>query len=226
MYRFNDANGSREELEIPAEYKDKAESMHSELAERTAEADEPLMEKFFENGASHPMKSYRGLIIGFRKCEIMPLVIVSGKKDIGVKHCGGLYYQMLLRLINSWHSFLRDEIPQALRPVPVHKTTREQHLGDVAFFRVMSGKITESFADLINTNNGGKERISGLFVAAGKKREKVTELVAGDMGCTVKLKSARSNHTLNGNGKRWNLNPSRSLPPNSYGYQSQIRKGR
>ena len=60
--------------------------------------------------------------------------------------------------------------------------------------------------------NSGKERISGLFVAAGKKREKVTELMAGDMGCTVKLKSARSNHTLNGNGKDWEFEPI-AFPP-------------
>lgn len=93
----------------------------------------------------------------------------------------------------------------------MYKTTQEQHLGDVAFFRVMSGKITESM-DLVNANNGSKERISGLFVAAGKKREKVTELIAGDMGCTVKLKSAKSNHTLNGNGKDWEFEPI-AFPP-------------
>lgn len=215
MYRFNDANGTREELDIPAEYKDKAESMHSELAERAAEADEPLMEKFFENGALTPDEIIQGLIIGFGKCEIMPLVIVSGKKDIGVKRL-----MELITLIaphpglTSSKTVSGEEVPCDVKGVPslyIYKTTQEQHLGDVAFFRVMSGKITES-QDLINANNGGKERISGLFVAAGKKRDKVTELVAGDMGCTVKLKSARSNHTLNGNGKDWEFEPI-SFPP-------------
>jgi len=85
MYRFNEANGTCEELDIPADQKDKAEAMHAELAERAAEADEPLMEKFFENGTLTSEEIIQGLIIGFHKCEIMPLVIVSGKKDIGVK---------------------------------------------------------------------------------------------------------------------------------------------
>ena len=215
MYRFSDDNGSREELDIPADLKDRAETMHAELAERAAEADEPLMEKFFENGALTPEEIIQGLVIGFRKCEIMPLVIVSGKKDIGVKRL-----MELITLIaphpgmTGNKTVSGEEIPCDVKGAPslyMYKTTQEQHLGDVAFFRVMSGKITESM-DLVNANNGSKERISGLFVAAGKKREKVTELIAGDMGCTVKLKSAKSNHTLNGNGKDWEFEPI-AFPP-------------
>ena len=107
-----------------------------------------------------------------------------------------------------------EEVPCDVNGAPslyIYKTSQEQHLGDIAYFRVMSGKITESI-DLVNANNGSKERISGLFIAAGKKREKVTELLAGDMGCTVKLKNAKSNHTLNGNGKSWEFEPI-AFPP-------------
>ena len=176
------------------------------------------METFFEEGNLTPEQIVQGLTMGFRKCEIMPLVIVSGKKDIGVRRL-----MELITLIaphpglTSAKTVSGEEVPCDVNGAPslyIYKTSQEQHLGDIAYFRVMSGKITESM-DLVNANNGSKERIPGLFVAAGKKREKVTELVAGDMGCTVKLKNARSNHTLNGSGKDWEFEPI-AFPPSKF----------
>jgi len=84
----------------------------------------------------------------------------------------------------------------------IFKTAIEQHLGDVSYFRVMSGKLTEAM-DVTNPENGSKERISTIYAVAGKKKEKVTEMVAGDLGCTVKLKSVKTNQTLNGGPKEW-----------------------
>ncbi|HBG52987.1 MAG TPA: elongation factor G [Rikenellaceae bacterium] len=215
MYRFKDENGTREELDIPADLADKAAKMHTELTERTAESDEALMEAFFENGNLTPEQIVQGLTIGFHKCEIMPLVIVSGKKDIGVKRLLELITQVAPHPgLTTSKTVSGEDIPCEANGAPslyIYKTCQEQHLGDIAYFRVMSGRITESM-DLINANNGSKERISGLFAAAGKKREKVTELLAGDMGCTVKLKNAKSNHTLNGNGKSWEFEPI-AFPP-------------
>ncbi|NLA16252.1 MAG: elongation factor G [Bacteroidales bacterium] len=215
MYRFKDDSGNREELDIPAELTEQAEELHAELIERAAEASEELMELFFETGSLTPEQITQGLTLGFSKCEIMPLVIVSGKKDIGVKR--------LLELITliaphpgqtSAKTVSGEEVPCDVNgpaSLYVYKTSQEQHLGDIAYFRVMSGKITEAL-DLVNVNNGSRERISALYVAAGKKREKVTHLVAGDMGCTVKLRSAKSNHTLNAAGKDWEFEPI-TFPP-------------
>jgi len=215
MYRFKDDSGTREELDVPADLAGKAETMYAELTELAAEAEEKLMEAFFENGTLTPEQIIQGLIIGFRKCEIMPLVIVSGKKDIGVKRLLELVTQIAPHPgLTKSKTVSGEEVPCDVNGAPslyIYKTSQEQHLGDIAYFRVMSGKITESI-DLVNANNGSKERISGLFIAAGKKREKVTELLAGDMGCTVKLKNAKSNHTLNGNGKSWEFEPI-AFPP-------------
>jgi elongation factor G len=60
----------------------------------------------------------------------------------------------------------------------------------------MSGKLTEG-QDLINPETSSKERISAIYAVAGKKKEKITEMIAGDIGCTVKLKSVKTNQTLN-----------------------------
>jgi len=88
----------------------------------------------------------------------------------------------------------------------VFKTQIEQHLGEICYFKVISGKITEGI-ELTNNNNGTKEKLSQLYVTAGKNRTKVAELLAGDVGCTVKLKNTKTSHTLAGNGKNWVFAP-------------------
>ncbi|MCL1973385.1 MAG: elongation factor G, partial [Bacteroidetes bacterium] len=186
MYRFKDDNGTREELEIPSDLRDQADELHAALCERAAENDEALMELFFDKGDLSVDELHKGLRIGLKNGEIMPLFCLSGKKDIGVKRL----MEFMIHVAPA---------PEATATAPasifVYKTTMEQHLGDVSFFRVMSGKLTEG-TDMVNADNGNKERISALYAAAGKKREKLTEMMAGDLGCTVKLKSVRANQTL------------------------------
>jgi elongation factor G len=72
----------------------------------------------------------------------------------------------------------------------------EPHIGEVQYFKVMSGKVPEG-DDLSNADRGSKERMAQLFVCAGSNREKVEELQAGDIGCTVKLKDVKTGNTLN-----------------------------
>ena len=77
------------------------------------------------------------------------------------------------------------------------KTAVEPHIGDVQYFKVMSGVVHEG-DDLSNADRGSKERMAQLYVCAGANREKVDELRAGDIGCTVKLKDVKTGNTLNG----------------------------
>ncbi len=187
MYKFSGEDGKTEECDIPADLTDRAEEMHSAIVEMAAESDEALMEKFFEAGELTEEELHAGLNAGFVKGEFYPVFCISGKKDMGVK-------RML--------EFLTEVAPAPKEDAAgktslfVYKTALEQHLGDVTYFKVVSGKISEG-QDFVNMDNGGKERITTLYAVAGKKKEKVTELVAGDMGCTVKLKAVKTNQTLN-----------------------------
>ena len=187
MYKFKDENGTREELAIPAGEQAKAEEMHAALIEMAAEADEELMEKFFDAGDLTPEEMHKGLNIGFASGEIYPVFCLSAKKDIGVKRL----MEFLIEVAPA-----PKEDPKGPTSLFVYKTAVEPHLGDVSYFKVISGKIAEG-QDVVNVDNGSKERITALFAVAGKKKEKVTELVAGDMGCTVKLKAVKSDQTLN-----------------------------
>lgn len=90
-------------------------------------------------------------------------------------------------------------VPDSEGPTSLYffKTAVEPHIGDVQYFKVMSGKVHEG-DDLSNADRGSKERMAQLYVCAGSIRDKVEELRAGDIGCTVKLKDVKTGNTLNG----------------------------
>ena len=205
MYQFKDDNGTCAEVEIPADLKDKAEEMRAELMEMAASSDEALMEKFFDAGELSEEEIHKGFKVGFDKGEVYPVVCLSSKKNIGTRR--------LMEFITELAPAPKASASDALS-LFVYKTSLEQHLGDVTYFKVMGGKIGES-ADVINMASDSKERITSIFAVAGKKKEKVTELVAGDLGCTVKLKAVKINQTLNAPGND-NVVAPISFPPSKY----------
>ena len=185
-YHFKDQNGSREELEIPAEYADEAETMHAELVEKAAEYDEALMEKYFEEGDLSQEEIMKGLAEGYAAGEADPVFCVCGKKDIGVKRL-----MDFIRTVGVAPA-VKENDPASLF---IYKTDVEQHLGEVSFFKVMSGVVNPG-VDFEESATGGKERFSALYAVAGLKKESVSALHAGDMGCVVKLKNGKCNTTL------------------------------
>ena len=198
-YRFAGDTGKREDLDIPADHVDEAEELRNALIERAAEYDDTLMETFFEQGVLSEDEIRKGLGIGIRQGDVMPVFCLSAKKDIGVKRL----MEFTIRTAASPAERIgvtkdgkeiecRQDGPVSLF---IYKTAVEQHLGEVAYFKVMSGKLVEG-SDLENPETGDKERITAIYAVAGKKKEKVTELVAGDIGCTVKLRAAKTNVTL------------------------------
>ena len=198
-YHFKDDSGKREDLEIPADKLEEAEELRNALIERAAEYDDTLMETFFEQGSLSEDEIRKGLGIGIREGAVMPIFCLSAKKDIGVKRL----MEFTIRTAASpaeRKCITKDEkVIECKQEAPVslfiYKTAVEPHLGEVAYFKVMSGELTEGM-DLENPETGDKERISAIYAVAGKKKEKVSDLIAGDIGCTVKLRAAKTNVTL------------------------------
>ena len=200
MYKYGKEGGQPQILDIPASEKSKAEELQNQLFEMAAENDESLMERYFEEGALTEEEVIKGIRIGIRQRDLYPVLCSCAKKSIGIGRlmefigeAGPAPHEMPMRKIVAG-----KEVTMSVNENPtlfVFKTAIESHVGEITFFKMMSGKATESI-DLININNGSKERLSQLFVTAGKNRVKVTEIVAGDLGCTVKLKDTKYNHTL------------------------------
>ena len=198
-YHFKDENGTREDLEIPEQYKDEAEELRSALIERAAEYDDTLMEKFFDAGVLSEDEIRKGIGLGLRSGDVMPVFCLSAKKDIGVKRLMEFTIRTApspaarpARTLDGREIECKQDAPTSLF---IYKTAVEQHLGEVAYFKVMSGELTEG-QDLENPDTGDKERITTIYAVAGRKKEKVTDLYAGDIGCTVKLRNAKTDVTL------------------------------
>ncbi len=200
MYRFTDESGSREELDIPADEMDRAVELNRELIEIAAENDDALMELYFEKGSLSQDDIRVGLKIGLSKRLLMPLFCTSGKRDIGTKRlmefiinvAPGPTVAPKFLTIEGEELNADDSEPTVAF---IFKSQIEQHLGEISYMRVIRGKICEGM-ELVNSRTGNKEKLSQLYAVAGKNRIKVSELGAGDIGCTVKLKATKSNDTL------------------------------
>ncbi len=198
-YHFVDDNGKREDLEIPAQYADEAEELRQALIEKAAEYDDSLMEKFFEEGSLSEDEIRQGLGLGIRQGDAYPIFCLSAKKSIGVKRLMEFTIKVAASPAEreaelvSGDTLACDEAGKTA--IFIYKTQVEQHLGEVAHFKVMSGVVTLG-QDLENAITGDKERLSSLYAVAGKNKVAVNELRAGDIGCTVKLRAAKTNSTL------------------------------
>lgn len=198
-YHFKDDNGTRENLDIPANLMDEAETLRQELIEKAAEFDDTLMERFFENGSLTEDEIREGLGKGIRQGGVLPIFCLSGKKDIGVKRL--MEFTIKTAISPAETKFVTKDGNEvecnAGNPTSIfiYKTDVEPHLGEVSYFKVMSGHLTEGM-DLENAETGDKERLSAIYAVAGAKKEKVSGLQAGEIGCTVKLRAGKTNVTL------------------------------
>ncbi|MDR0982948.1 MAG: elongation factor G [Culturomica sp.] len=202
MYKWKPEGGKPDVLPIPEEEKEKAEELRNALIEAAAENDENLMELYFEKGSLSEDEMRAGIRAGLVKRDMFPVFCISGEKDMCVRR----FMEFLVNVVPS-----AAEMPGMLTedgslvkydekgPVSlfVFSTSIEPHLGDINYFKVISGVVKES-DDLVNMTSLNKERLSQLYAVAGKNRTKVPELRAGDIGATVKLKSTRNGDTLNG----------------------------
>ena len=214
MYRFTDENGTREELDIPEDQLEYAQMLNQELSEAAAVYDDALMELYFEKGSLTQDDIRSGLKLGVANREIMPIFCCSGKRDIGTKRLmefiinvapGPTTPTSAPKFVSiEGEELVADETLPAV--AFIFKSQIEQHIGEITYFRVVRGKITEGM-ELVNSRTGNKEKLSQLFAVAGKNRIKVTELAAGDIGCTVKLKGTRTNDTLAAAGAHVKVEP-------------------
>lgn len=197
------AEGGEPTIEdIPAEEKERAEAMHKELVEAAAENDEGLMEKFFETEHLTEDEMREGIRKGMVTRSIFPVFCVCASKNMGV----GRLMEFLGNVVPfvdempAVHNSRGEEVkldPNGPTSIYFFKTGVEPHIGEIQYFKVMSGTVHEG-DDLSNADRGSKERMAQIFVCSGANREKVEKLSAGDIGCTVKLKDVRTGNTLNG----------------------------
>ncbi|MDR3262187.1 MAG: elongation factor G [Tannerella sp.] len=210
MYRWKPEGGVPEVLDIPDTEADKAAELHKALVEAAAEHDDVLLEKFFEEGTLSEDEMRAGICSGLITRGLFPIFCVSAGKDMCVRRT----LEFLGNIVPC-----TDKMPRLVTTEGVEvtadangptslfffKTTIEPHIGQVSYFKVLSGKV-KTGDDLTNSDRGSKERIAQIFTVAGQNRSEVPEMVAGDIGATVKLKEVRRGNTLNEKGCDYRFN--------------------
>lgn len=206
-YTWKPEGGAPVIEDIPAEEMDKAMELHRALVEAAAENDEELMEKFFESESLTEDELREGIRKGLVTRSIFPVFCVCAGKDMGVRR--------LMEFLGNVVPFV-DEMPKihntrgeevaadVAGPESLYffKTGMEPHIGEVSYFKVMSGCVKPG-DDLTNADRGSKERMGQIYACAGANRVPVEQLNAGDIGCTVKLKDVKTGNALNGKEVEW-----------------------
>lgn len=204
MYKFPAGGGKPEKQPVPAEYQARANELHAALVEAAAENDDALMERFFEEGTLNEEDLARGLKTGLAHRQYFPVFCASGLQDMGSGRIMGFIHDICPSPADRPAAPLEGggskPCDAGARPcVFIFKTVQEPKVGNVSYFKVYSGTL-KAGDELMNADNGTVERFSQLFESEGKNRNQVELLMAGDIGCTVKLKNSHTNQTLNPKG--------------------------
>jgi len=201
MLRWKPEGGVPEITDIPAEEMDKATQLQSNLMEMAAEADDALMEKFFDKGMLSHDEMLGGLKKVFALGDVYPVMCVSAMQDMGVRRLMEFLGEMAPSVAEAPLPKTRDGIDvkpenNAATSLFIFKTSVEPHIGEVSYFKVMQGTLHPN-DDMQNMDRGSKERMSSLYAVDGSIRTQIDEVVAGDIAATVKLKDSRTGNTLN-----------------------------
>jgi len=211
LYQYSDKGGKPEKLPIPDAERPKAEALHKELIEAIASNDEGLMEKYFDQGELSEDEMKQGLHVSMAQHELFPVFCASALQNRGVAR--------LMGYIDNVCPPASEMPPQTTKTgdaltcdskgpvcIFIYKTVNEPHIGELSFFKVYSGTV-KSGMELVNESTGVTEKLNQLFVVEGNKRNPVPELIAGDIGATLKLRNTHVNNTLHEKGKQIELQP-------------------
>ena len=227
MYRF--ANGKTEELPIPDSEKERAEAMHKDLIEIVASNDEELMEKYFELGELSEEDLKHGIKKAMIHHDLFPLFCTSAKNNTGTGRlmgfidvvCPSANEMPPQQTVNGGELVCDAKGPACIF---IFKIIAEPHVGELSLFKVYSGTVKAGM-ELVNENTGTVEKLNQLLLVEGHNRINVNELVAGDIGATLKLKNTHVNNTLHEKGKNLEL-PKIVFPTsNMTVYIETVKKG-
>jgi len=194
-----DESGTFTEGAIPADMQSEVDTAREALIEMVAEADEQLMERFFEAGTLTDDELVTGLRGAVAAAKVFPLVCTSSLLNIGI--------QPMLDAIVAYAPSPADrdfrteggDTRKADEKAPaaafVWKTIADPFAGRITLFRVVSGSL-KSDTTVFNKSRDSQERLGHLELLQGKTQIPVPEIKAGDLGAVAKLKETLTNDTI------------------------------
>jgi elongation factor G len=228
-YEFaNDRKGAAKETALPADLKDKVASMRREIFELAAENDEALMEKYLESDSLTYEEAVTGLGVGVASADVFPVFCTSAEKNIGT-------VQLLRGIVDLLPSPVKRPLkldpktelkPVASAPLAakVFKNVSESHVGDMLFLRCFQGTLAGG-KDVYNSTRNTSDRLGQLFYLQGKHRVDTHDIIAGDLGAAVKLKSAHVGDSLGDKASHITIPPTHYPAPSVFSAISAVTKG-
>ncbi|HTI64636.1 MAG TPA: elongation factor G [Gemmatimonadaceae bacterium] len=198
--------GEYEETDIPGEAKPLFDRYYNELIESISATDDTLLEHYLEGGEISRDEAIAGMKEAMKRMELFPLFCISSEHNYGTQAILSTIVELMPNAfeMEELHGFTGAEGDNTVEihandsgPCVAHvfKTMSEPHVGDVTFFRLFSGMITNG-DELYNVTRSGMEKLNHLSVAQGKERIEIDRLHAGDIGCVAKLRNTHTNDTL------------------------------
>ncbi len=197
-----DGSGAMTEGPVPEAMAAEAAAARESLVEMVAEADERLMETFFEAGTLTQEELEQGLRSATAATRLYPLVCASGLQNIGAQPLLDVLVSVVpspadrpFEALSNGDTVTRPADEGAPCAAFVWKTVADQFAGRITMFRVYQG-VLDADSTVQNTTQGVPERLGHLVVMQGKTQAAVPQIKAGDIGAVAKLKDTRTNDTL------------------------------
>jgi elongation factor G len=205
IFKAGTISGEYDEGDVPADLKDQFDEWEMEFMETVATTDEDLLEQYLEGEPISREQAIEAMARGMARGEIIPLFCGSGEKSFGV-------HALLKKMVELFPNPAEMPPEEGSRPgldqsvelaaddsgsaaALIFKTATEPHVGELSFFKVLSG-VVENGSELKNAERNATEKLNHLSIPLGKERLEVPRLHAGDIGVVAKLKNSHTNDTL------------------------------
>jgi elongation factor G len=205
IYKPGTVTGEYDEVDVPDDMKDDAEIARTELFEAIATTDDSLLERYLEGGEITTQEALAALKHAMLTGDLFPVFCGAAESTWGVRALLEGIVQIVPSPAEAPHEMAeRKGVDQMVElkgtddgpfVALVYKTATEPHVGELSFFRIFSGKLSNG-QDVLNVTRDHHEKLSHLSVSLGKERLEVPELHAGDIGVVAKLKNTHTNDTL------------------------------
>ena len=205
VFKAGTITGEYEEGEIPDEMKDRAEALRTELFEAVATTDDTLLERYLEGGAISTADALAAMKHAMLAGELFPVYCGAAERTWGVRALLEGLVEIVPSPAEAPHEMAqRQGVDQIVElkgtddgpfAALVFKTTTEPHVGELSFFRIFSGSISNG-AEVLNSTRGHTEKLAHLSVPLGRDRLELSTLHAGDIGVVSKLKDSHTGDTL------------------------------
>ncbi|MGH9329851.1 MAG: elongation factor G, partial [Vicinamibacterales bacterium] len=199
-----DGSGKPSEAEIPAAMKEAADAAREALIEMVAEADESLMEKFFDAGTLTQEELIAGLRKAVASAKVFPVLCTSAAANVGIQP---LVDAVLAYAPSPADRQLKGQHPKTgaeasasaggagAAAAYVFKTVADPFAGRITLFRVLTGSL-KADTTVHNLTKDVPERLGHLVTMQGKTQSQVPEVKAGDIGAVAKLKETVTNDLI------------------------------